>query len=86
MADKIQLNPPGSFANAFAVTPHDTNPLARIARALYVGGAGAITCRPYGATADVVFSAVPAGSTIPLAVTHVRSTGTAATGIVALTD
>lgn len=86
MADKLQLIPPPSFRNAFAVTPSDGTALAQPARALYVGGAGAITCRPLGATADVVFSAVPAGSTIPLAVTHVRSTGTTATAIVALTD
>lgn len=85
-ADIIDVITPPSWRRAFAITPHNTNPLARVARAIYVGGAGAITCRPFGADADVVFSAAAAGSTIPLLVTHVRATGTTATGLVALTD
>jgi hypothetical protein len=71
--------------NAAAVTPHDTNPLSRgKTAALYVGGAGALIVRMAGESADTTFAAVPAGTTLPIQVTHVRSTGTVATSIVAL--
>lgn len=69
--------------NAIAVTPHDTNGIARC-RALYVGGAGNVTVRTNDDNADVLFTAVPAGSILPVSVKYVRSTGTTATAIVAL--
>ncbi|MES2904540.1 MAG: hypothetical protein V4696_10180 [Pseudomonadota bacterium] len=79
MADDI-----GSARNAVAITPHDTTPLATPCRAIYVGGAGNITLRPRGSSADVVLTAVPAGTIFPIEATHVRATGTAATALVAL--
>lgn len=71
--------------NALAVTPHDTNALARgKTAALFVGGAGAITCRFSGEGSDTVMTGVAAGSVLPIEVTHIRSTGTTATNMVAL--
>ncbi len=85
--------PVGSFANAVAVTPtdgtganggiSDANGNHITSAALYVGGAGALkVIMANGVT--VTFSAVPAGTTIPIQVTQVLHTGTAATAIVAL--
>lgn len=70
-------------ARAVAVTPHDTNELTRHAKALYVGGAGNIAVTTVGGD-DVTFTAVPAGSILPVRVKIVKSTGTSATSIVAL--
>ena len=70
--------------NAVAVTPHDTNAIARgKTNMLFVGGAGAITCRFAGEAADTVLTGVIAGSQLPIQVTHIRSTGTTATNMVA---
>lgn len=71
-------------ASAVAVTPHDTNALATPSRGLWIGGAGAVTVRLIGDTADVVFSGIAAGTMLPVRATHVRSTGTTATLIVAV--
>lgn len=71
-----------SARNAVAVTPHDTN--ANPAAAIYVGGAGNIACRPYGSAADVTFTAVPVGTILRVRVTHIRSTSTTATNLIAL--
>lgn len=73
--------PTAKFAQP--VTPHATNPISPPPDALYCGGAGDVTCRPKGASADVLF-AVPAGGYILCQVTHVRIAGTSATGIVGL--
>ena len=51
--------------------------------ALYVGVAGDVKVK-MASGKDVVFTAVPAGSFMPVNVTKVYSTGTAATNIVAL--
>jgi hypothetical protein len=77
------MNDAGPAQNAAAVTPHDTNAIAP-ARALYVGGAGNITLRTNDDDSDVLFTAVPAGSILPVRAKYVRATGTTATAIIAL--
>lgn len=69
--------------NAVTVTPHDTNVLSPIPDALYVGGAGTVTLRARGSSADVVMTAV-AGGHLLVQAQYVRATGTTATGIVGL--
>lgn len=69
---------------AVAVSPDDDAPLTFVTKALYVGGAGDVTVRPLEGVADCIFSAVPAGSILPVRVSHVRAEGTTATAIVAL--
>ncbi len=68
---------------AHAVTPHDTNLLAKQCRSLFVGGAGniALTTRN---EENVTLTGVLAGSIIPLSCIRVKSTGTTATNIVAM--
>lgn len=70
----------GPAQNAEAVTP-GAGALSNTTRALYVGGAGNITVTMAGG-GSVSFAAVPAGTTLPIAVTHV--TAATATSIVAL--
>lgn len=69
--------------NAAVVTPDNSNDLAHVTRALFIGGAGNLNVD----TADgdtVLFTGVTAGMILPLAVKRVRSTSTTATNIVAL--
>lgn len=69
---------------ALAVTPHDTTEIAggQLTRGLYVGGAGNLVA-VIGGNA-ITFTAVPAGSILPIRCTRVNSTNTTATSIVAL--
>ncbi len=82
----VNGNPPEAQAcpafNAAAVTLSDTDDLAVVARALYVGTTGNITLiTPNGQT--VLFTAVPVGI-LPVMCSRVKSTGTTASTIVAL--
>lgn len=71
------------LTSAASVTPHNTNELSYVTRALYVGGVGdvAVTMQDGG---EVTFVGVPAGTTLPIRVKIVKATGTDATDIVAL--
>jgi hypothetical protein len=68
----------------FAVTPHNTTALAAVPKGIYVGGAGDITLRAVGASADVLFKDVPVGTVLPVRAAFIRATGTDATHLVAL--
>lgn len=86
MADQHQFAAEGLTSpadNATAVTPSDSTDLAYTSRALYVGGAGNIVVTMAGG-GDVTFTAVPAGSILPVRVTRVKSTSTTATSIINL--
>ena len=67
-----------------AVTPHDSNPLGDVAKALYVGTAGHVALRAIDSSTDAVFKNVPAGTVLPVRASHVRATGTSAAALVAL--
>ena len=78
----------GPHSYALPVTPHDTNQLTAGRdgygpRAIYVGGAGNITCR-FGDDTNVLFTAVPVGTVLRIRPTMIRDSGTTATAIVAL--
>ncbi len=76
-----EMVPNNSFR---AVTPSDTIAIkGGPARSLYVGGAGNLVANNENGVA-VTFTAVPAGSVLPIATTRVNSTSTTATAIVAL--
>jgi len=87
MSDPFQSfadSPVGPARTATAVTPSDSVALQRLPKALYVGGGGDLTLRCVDSGTDVVMSAVPAGSILPVRAQFVRATGTTATAIVAL--
>lgn len=67
----------GPYANSFEVTPSDVTPLAVAAQALYIGAAGNVEVTTIDGD-DILFSAVPAGTTLPVAVSHVKEATTAA--------
>ncbi len=66
-----------------AVTPNDSQDLAKSSRALYVGGAGDVKVTTVDGS-TITFSAVPAGTLLPVAVKRVFATLTTATNILAL--
>ena len=70
-------------ARAQTVTTSDTTVYTGV-RGLYIGGAGDVSVRFPGSSTAVVFSGVPAGAVLPVQAERVMSTGTTATGIVAL--
>lgn len=65
------------------VTPSNTQLLAQVSRAIYVGASGDISAE-LASGSQVTFAAVPAGSILPFRLRKIRATGTTATGIVAL--
>ncbi len=79
------LDTPASPAtDAFVITPHVTDELSAITKAIYVGTAGDVTLRPMQAVVDVQFKNVPAGTILDIRVRAVRVAGTTAGNLVGL--
>ena len=70
-------------SNAVLITPSDSTDLATVTRAVYVGTTGnmKVTMQDSG---TVLFTGVPAGTTLPIRVTRIWSTTTTASTILAL--
>lgn len=73
-----------SAVAGFAVTPSDTTVFTNTHRALYIGGAGDVAVRMVRDGSVLTFSAVAAGTMLPLSVDKVMATNTTATSILAL--
>lgn len=71
----------GPCDNATAVTTSDTNDLAVVTRALYIGVSGDVVAIVGGNS--VTFKAVPVGY-LPVCASRIKATGTRATNIIAL--
>ncbi len=67
---------------AKVIVPSDADTFQQ-AVAVYVGGAGVVTCTPANGGADVAIT-MPAGSVVPFRVLAVKATGTTATLLVAV--
>lgn len=79
------VDAPGAPAKrAVAVTPHDSNPITDIPKALYVGTGGDIAMRGVNDGADQIWRNVPDGWVLPFRAQYVRATGTTATDLLAL--
>lgn len=70
------------YTKAVAVTPSDSTVVN--ARALYIGGAGAVAIKTDSAATAVTLAAVPVGTVLKVQAWNVMSTNTTATNIVAL--
>lgn len=68
---------------AFSITPNDSTDLTTSTRSIYIGGDGDLNVDMIDGT-TVLFTAVKAGSVIPIRVSRVRSTSTTATALVGL--
>ena len=64
------------------VTPADGT--VQLFRGIYIGGTGDLTVIGMNDSATTLFSAIPVGTFLPIAVKEVRFTGTTATLIVGL--
>jgi hypothetical protein len=73
-------------ASAFAITPSSTEDLVRQTRGIYVGGGGDLVVDMADSGEQIVFKAVPTGTTLPIQVRRVYAAGagTTATFLVAL--
>lgn len=68
----------------FSITPHDTNELQLLPKALYVGTGGTVILRGIDGAADVTFKNVANGQTLDVRAQYVRATGTTAADIIGL--
>lgn len=82
MSVAADLSSPAS--RGVAITPSDTTDLPVGVRAVWVGGAGAISVILADDANPITLSAVPAGTLLPIMARRVRATGTTATLLVGL--
>lgn len=80
---RFKTLPVDPATSATEVTPHNTNDLTYITRALYVGVGGDVKVN-MADSGTVTFVGVPTGTILAVRVSRVYSTGTTATNIVAL--
>ena len=73
----------GAATAGVAVTPSDSVDLTTPSRMVWVGSLGDLHVTMGGA--EVTFTAVPAGTMLPIVVTRIWATGTTAGDIVSLT-
>lgn len=71
-------------AEAVAVTPHDSNALSRVPKALFIGTGGHLTMRGAVGSTDTVWKNIPSGTLLWFRAKFVRATGTTAADILAL--
>ena len=72
----------GPSPSMAVVTPADGT--VQLFRGIYIGGTGDLTVIGMNDSTTTLFSAIPVGTFLPIAVKEVRSTGTTATLIVGL--
>jgi hypothetical protein len=75
-------SPSAPSSDAFAVFPHDSDPLPVVTKAIYVGSTGHVALRTVRGSSDVVYRNVPAGSYLTIRAAYVRATGTTAADLI----
>ncbi len=87
MADQFSNSADAVWApatGAVAVTPHDSNAITDVPKALFVGSGGTIVMRGAAGGSDQSWKNVPSGTILPFRARYVRATGTTAADILAL--
>ena len=74
--------PPAPATHLFAITPSDTVTFPTATRGLWIGGAGNVAVKALSDSVAVTFSAVSAGTMLPVCAVQVMATGTTAADIV----
>ncbi|HEY1124027.1 MAG TPA: hypothetical protein VGE65_00215 [Sphingobium sp.] len=69
---------------AFAITPHGTNEVDPLPKAIYVGTGGDLVGRAVGSSVDVTFKNLASGQILDVRLQYVRATGTTAANILGL--
>lgn len=69
---------------SFVITPHATDDLVRVTRALYVGSGGNLTVRFKGDTTDRTLTGLQTGAVYPFRLSAVRAAGATAGSLVGL--
>jgi hypothetical protein len=70
--------------DAFTITPHASNEIDPLPKAIFIGTGGNITLRAVDSGADVVFKNVASGQILDVRAKHIRVSGTTAADIVGL--
>lgn len=76
--------PQAPARQAFAVTPHATNEVSPLPKALFIGTGGNLVGRAVGSVSDVTFKNLQSGQILDVRLQYVRASGTTATDIVGL--
>ncbi len=71
------------ITGAFSVTPHDSNELTHVTRAICVAAAGDVAVVMHDGS-TITLPALQAGVFYPIRVRTIKATGTTATGIIGL--
>lgn len=69
---------------AFAITPHASNEIDPLPKAIYIGSAGDLVGRAVGSSADVTFKNLASGQILDVRLQYVRASGTTAANILGL--
>jgi hypothetical protein len=73
----------GACEALVAITPNDSTDLGEVTRALYVGTAGDVKVMCLDSS-QVTFTAVPAGTVLPVRIKRVMNTGTTAGSLIGM--
>lgn len=70
--------------DAFAITPHASNEIDPLPKAIFIGTGGNVTLRAADSSADVVFKNVASGQILDVRARFIRAAGTTATDLIGL--
>ncbi|HZV57961.1 MAG TPA: hypothetical protein VFF89_09820 [Sphingobium sp.] len=87
MSDRFEnlIDTPSQPARlAFAITPHATDAIDPLPKAIFVGTSGDLVGRPADSSADVTFRNLQAGQILDVRLSHIRAAGTTAADIIGL--
>lgn len=82
--DSLLDTPSQPARHAFAITPHATNEVDPLPKAVFVGTGGHIVGRPVGSAADVTFKNLANGQILDVRFQYIRASGTTAADLVGL--